>query len=188
MTFMNEIEPEVKHKLPIDDQTRANTAITNFKKMKFIENIFRIATKAAPNTMGNTQYPSTQTHWKKLIFPPNNLVFRVTTIEPPHMTKNTTPNSFPLEFIDRFRILPLKRLTKKERDRGGEGPKGPLNKNVSTVAEFLHSFWIALRVEFGNHHIFELHQDVFEVSKLNGGSVTMVSQMLYSRVSEWALT
>jgi hypothetical protein len=41
--------------LPMADQIRANTAITSLRKMKLIENIFRIATRAAPNTIGNTQ-------------------------------------------------------------------------------------------------------------------------------------
>jgi len=64
-----------------------------------------MATKIAPKTIGNTQYPSTQTHWKKEIFPPSNLVLMVTTKEPPHMTRNTTPNSLPFEWSVMFRML-----------------------------------------------------------------------------------
>lgn len=55
MTFMKEMEPKLERRVPIDDQIRAKTAITSFRKMKFIENILRIATNNAPRTMGNTQ-------------------------------------------------------------------------------------------------------------------------------------
>ena len=57
--------------------------------------------------MGKMQYPNTQTHWKNEMCPPRSFVLIVTTKEPPHMIKKSTPNDFPLssDSTPRFMIL-----------------------------------------------------------------------------------
>ena len=47
----------------------------------------------ADKTNGKTQYPNTQTDWKKLIVPPRSFAFSVTTAEPIHMEQNTYANT-----------------------------------------------------------------------------------------------
>ena len=53
-------------------------------------NVFlNIAINKADKTNGNTEYPRTQMDWKKLIVPPSNFAFNVTTAEPIHILQNT---------------------------------------------------------------------------------------------------
>lgn len=118
----------IRNKVPIVDQTNATPAIANFN-MKIVTPIsFKKYTKIAAKTIGKIQYPRTHTHWKKEIFPPSNLVLIVTTKAPPHITKNTTPNSLPLEFIPMFRTLIKLSDTEKVTSREWVVPKDPLNK------------------------------------------------------------
>ena len=42
---------------------------------------------------GKTQYPSTQTDWKKEIFPPSSFAFNVTTNAPHQIMTNTAANT-----------------------------------------------------------------------------------------------
>ena len=91
--------------LPIVDQTRATAAIANFNKKNVIPIFLRIYAAKAASTIGKMQYPRTQTHWKKDIFPPSSFVLMVTMKDPPHITKKMIPNYPPFELIPKLRIL-----------------------------------------------------------------------------------
>jgi hypothetical protein len=67
-------------------------------------------------------------------------------------------------------------------------PKDPLYKFSDTVSQLFDAFRVTLHVELGNDNVSQLSEDVLEVSGLDGGLNTMVSQTSSSRVSEWALT
>lgn len=61
-----------------------NKVIRDFAipKPTFASRAGKIAQRMAASTSGKLQYPRTHTDWKKLIFPFNNRLFRVTTPEP----------------------------------------------------------------------------------------------------------
>ena len=113
--------------LPKVDQTNAAAAISNFSRKSVMPIFFKKKTTTAASTMGKMQYPSTHTHWKKEIFPPSNLVFTVTTNDPPHIIRKTMPNSLPFELIPMLRILRSKTSTGKGGGRGEVGPRDPLS-------------------------------------------------------------
>jgi len=142
----------------------------------------------AASTMGKMQYPSTHTHWKNEIFPPSNLVFIVTTKDPPHMIRKTMPNSLPFELMPMLRILSRKTSTGKGGGRGEAGPRDPLSLQYGTVSKLFDAFGVALHVELGNYDVFELGEDVLEIAGLHRRGDTMVAQTSSSRVSLWALT
>lgn len=105
-------------------------------KSAWIPNILNAYIATEASTIGNTQYPSTQIHWKKDIWPPNSLVLTVTTNAPPHIIKNRTPNDFPLSwvYIPRFKILICKIVhTMREANKILKVPTNPLNNNSITI-------------------------------------------------------
>ena len=127
ITFINEIDPIFDPNLPRVDQTNAAAAISNFSRKSVMPICFKKNTMTAASTMGKMQYPSTHTHWKNEIFPPSNLVFIVTTKDPPHMIRKTMPNSLPFELMPMLRILSRKTSTGKGGGRGGVDPRDPLS-------------------------------------------------------------
>ena len=166
ITFMKDIEPSVTKKVLNPAQIKQRIA-TIRRRMKM--SIWRILNKpiiAAPKTIGNMQYPKTHTHWKKLILPPKSLVLIVTTKEPPHITRNTTPNSFPFDFRVILRMLNWIQNTMTKQGRVAKVPKDPLYNNKSTVSELSYSLWITFHVEFRDNDIPEFDANVFHVPPL----------------------
>ena len=53
----------------------------------------RTPTMRAATVMGKTQYPSTQTDWKKLIVPPSNCALIVTMADPTETRTKTEANT-----------------------------------------------------------------------------------------------
>lgn len=97
MTFIKEMEPILMNifLLNVDHiKEKADTKILIISDL--MPKNLRIYIATAARTIGKTQYPNTQTHWKKDICPPSSLVFIVTTKAPPHIIKNKTPKDFPL--------------------------------------------------------------------------------------------
>jgi len=93
---------------------------------------------AAASTIGKIQYPSTHTHWKNDMWPPNNFVLIVTINEPPHIIRKTIPNSLPFELIPMFKMLNKILTTEREGDIELVGPKDPLYKQE------IYNFWVLL--------------------------------------------
>lgn len=111
ITFIKDIEPKIKYKnLLKEDQTKATPAIISLIGNIFIPINLNTYIAAADKTIGNTQYPKTQTHWKNDICPPSNLVLIVTTNAPPHIIMKSTPNDLPLScvYIPKLSILNYK--------------------------------------------------------------------------------
>lgn len=98
-TFIKEIEPTFYYYLLNVDQSNATPDTAIFTNRKWISNILNIYIATAAKTIGKTQYPRTQTHWKNEICPPNSFVLIVTTNAPPHIIKNRTPKDFPLSWL-----------------------------------------------------------------------------------------
>jgi hypothetical protein len=165
-------------------QTRAAAATISFSTSTANPKIFRMAMRTAAKTMGKMQYPKTHTHWKKLILPPSNLVLMVTTKLPPHITKNTTPNSLPFDFSVMLRMLHEETSTRTAPDRAATVPRDPLHKTISTVAKFPHALRISLHVELRHHHVSQLDSHVLDIPQLNLPRHTIVSQIDSSRESE----
>lgn len=120
ITFIKEIEPTSYHPILNVDHTNATPAIIILISRECIVNVFSTYAANAASTMGKMQYPNTQTHWKKEICPPRSLVLMVTTNDPPHMIKNSTPKDLPLSYesIPRLRMLHNERSTKRAPSTG----------------------------------------------------------------------
>src|SRR3989338_1884716 len=71
-----------------------NRIVNDCKKMKAILH----------NTRGKTQYPKTQTLWKKLMVPPNNCPFNVRIPLPSQIITKTPPKAAP--FCDSLALNP----------------------------------------------------------------------------------
>lgn len=88
MTFVKLIELSV-------DQTTATPTMAILNKSRFMPSFLRNTMAKAAKLMGNTQYPKTQILWKKLMWPPSNLLFIVTRKAPPHIITKMMPNDLP---------------------------------------------------------------------------------------------
>ena len=76
-------------------------------------------------TIGKTQYPSTQTHWKNEICPPNSLVLTVTTKAPPHIIINNIPKDLPLSWVSIPKLSTLKYLDDNYKESSKQKISGP---------------------------------------------------------------